>query len=77
MKRITSLARGMSTVATVLFDGYVDTEMEVSRRFSLFASRHVFMSPTDALTSPCTQKLMNVHRYPKRLMRCVTYLRAL
>jgi hypothetical protein len=31
-----------------------------------FNQKHVFMSPTDAMTSPCTEKLINLHRYPRR-----------
>lgn len=35
----------------------------------LIVFRHGFMSPTDAMTSPCTQQLMNHHRYPRRQTR--------
>lgn len=31
--------------------------------------RHMFMSPTDAMTSPCTQQLINHHRFPRRQTR--------
>lgn len=31
--------------------------------------RQMFMSPTDAITSPCTQKLINIHRLPRRNAR--------
>lgn len=45
-------------------------QYNISYNYFLF-HRHVFMSPTDAMTSPCTQKLINLHRYPRRQTRSV------